>query len=389
MGHEMRKHALLSASSAHRWLNCPPSARLEEGLPSIVSDAAREGTLAHELAELKVSLYSRPLDLSKKAYTAAVKKLKEDELWDGEMEGYTDEYVEYIKKTATAFDSVPYIDVEKRLDLTQWIPDGFGTADCILIGGGVLHVIDFKYGKNPNGRVEADHNPQLMCYGLGAYQALSLIYKIETIRMTIVQPRLSDGISEWACTVEELLEFGEKVKKIADLAIKGEGEFNPSEKTCRYCKIRDRCKARAEKNALLVLETSKDSKTLTNVEIAKYLKQGADVSAWLSDLQATALAECLAGREVPGWKAVEGRSTRDWSNMDKAFEVLTKSGIDEAMLWERRPLSLAQVEKVVGKKEFAELVGDFVVRKPGTPTIVEESDRRKPIDTISAKDVFK
>ena len=122
---------------------------------------------------------------------------------------------------------------------------------------------------------------------------------------------ISDGISEWACTVEELLEFGEKVKKIADLAIKGEGEFNPSEKTCRYCKIRDRCKARAEKNALLVLETSKDPKTLTNVEIAKYLKQGADVSAWLSDLQATALAECLAGREVPGWKAVERRSTRD------------------------------------------------------------------------------
>ena len=143
MGHEMRKHALLSASSAHRWLNCPPSARLEEGLPSIVSDAAREGTLAHELAELKVSLYSRPLDLSKKAYTAAVKKLKEDELWDGEMEGYTDEYVDYIKKTATAFDAVPYIDVEKRLDLTPWIPDGFGTADCILIGGGGLHVIDF------------------------------------------------------------------------------------------------------------------------------------------------------------------------------------------------------------------------------------------------------
>ncbi len=390
MGHEDRKHALLSASGAHRWLSCPPSAQLEQQFPDTTSKAAKEGTLAHELAELKVRNYFYTVDFGKRKLTAAINKLKKEELWEDEMMGYTDEYLDYVKSIALAFSSEPYAAIEKRVDLTAYIPDGFGTADCILIGSGILHVIDFKYGKSPDGRVSAEQNPQMLLYALGAYEAYRMLYPVQEIRLSIVQPRISDGISEWSCTVDELMQFAQLVKERAILAIKGEGEFKPDPKTCRYCRARARCRARAEKNVELASMTDKNPKLLTNEELGQYLLKGKDVAKWLGDVQDCALAECLVGNEVAGWKAVEGRGGREWTDMDLAFARLQENGVPETILWERKPLTLAQVEKAVGKKEFESFVGDMVIKRPGKPTLVEQLDQRPAItNKITAAEAFK
>lgn len=389
-GHAGRAHALLSASGAYQWMACTPSARLQEQFPDNPSGtAAAEGTLAHELAELKVRNYFYTPDFGKRKLTNAINKLKKEELWDDEMMGYTDEYLDYVKSVAMKYPSSPYVAIEKQVDLSTYVPEGFGTADCILIGGNTLHVIDFKYGKSPDGRVTAEWNPQMLLYALGAHEAYRMLYQIETVRLSIVQPRLPDGISEWECTLDEMLQFGEYVRERAALAIKGEGEFAPAPKTCKYCRARGRCEARAKKNVELAFLVGTDPRLLSNEELGRYLLKGRDVAKWLSDAQDAALAECLAGKEVPGWKAVEGRGSRDWTDMDKAFGALTSNGISDTILWERKPLSLAQVEKVVGKKDFQELVGDMVVKKPGKPALVEESDNRPAItNKVSAAEAF-
>lgn len=392
MEHKDRSHALLSASGAHRWLICTPSALLEQQFPDTTSEAAQEGTLAHELAELKLRHYFFTTEFGKRKFNAAVKKLKENELWQNEMDGYTEEYLDYIKKTALSASAPPYVVVEKLVDLSAYIPAGFGTADCILLGGRVLHVIDFKYGKSPDGRVSAENNPQLSLYALGAYEAYKILYQIDRVKLTIVQPRLPDGISEWETSVGELLSFGEYVKKRAAMAIKGEGDFQPGENTCRYCRARGRCRARAEKNVQLAFTSDfgKPPALLDNTELGHYLTQGTDIAKWLGDLQGAALSECLAGHDVLGWKAVEGRGSREWTDMDKAFDKLTRTGIaPEEMLWERKPLTLAQVEKLVGKQDFQECVGEYVIKKPGKPALVAESDKRPAItNKVSAAEAF-
>lgn len=398
MNHKERSHSVLSPSGAHRWLACTPSALLEQQFPDTTSEAAQEGTLAHELAELKLRHYFFTTEFGKRKFNAAVKKLKENELWQDEMDGYTEEYLDYIKRTALSYTAPPYAAIEKRVDLSAYIPHlegeepASGTVDCSLIGGEILHVIDFKYGKSPDGRVPAERNPQLSLYALGIYEAFRIFYRIERVKLTIVQPRLPEGISEWETSIEELLSFGEYVKRRAAMAIKGEGEFHPDEKTCRYCRAKGRCRARAEKNVQLAFSSDfgKPPALLDNAELGHYLTQGADVAKWLGDLQGVALSECLAGREVPGWKAVEGRGSREWTDMDEAFDKLTRTGIaPEEMLWERKPLTLAQVEKLVGKKDFQECVGEYVVKKPGKPALVTESDNRPAItNRVSAAEAF-
>lgn len=320
MGHSERDHALLGPSNAYQWAACPPSARLSEGLPDTGSEAAKEGTLAHELAELKLRNYFHSVDFGKRKLAAAVKKLKENLLWDDEMMGYTDDYMDYVKAAALSFPAEPTVAIEKKVDISEYVPECFGTADCLLIGGGVIHVIDFKYGKSPSGRVEAENNLQMQLYALGAWTASRMLYRVDRIRMSIVQPRLPDGITEWEIPLEKLLETGEWIRERAQLAWKGEGEYHPDEKTCRFCRAKSRCRARAEKNLELAFAPAKGKlpPLISNEEMGEYLLQGQDVAKWLSDLQDCALRECLAGHEVPGWKAVEGRSTRKWTDMDAA-----------------------------------------------------------------------
>ncbi len=389
MGHEERAHALLSASSAHRWLKCTKSARLEEQFPDTTSEAAEEGTLAHKLAELRVRNYFSPADVSKRKLTFAIKKMKEDPLWDDEMLVHTETYLDYIKQTALKLPSEPHVDVEKRVDYGLYAPEGFGTADCILTQGNTLYVIDFKYGKGVP--VSAKENPQMMLYALGAYEACKILYLIERIHLAIVQPRLPDGITEWECPLGELLEFGEYVEKRAALAFIGGGEFAPDEKTCKFCRARKQCRARSDYNVKQAFDLGELPPLITNEEAGQRLLAMRDVVSYQKDLQEWALSECLVGNEVPGWKAVEGRRSRDWTDMDAAFEKLIKSGVvAEEILWEKKPLTLAQVEKTIGKKDFADAVGEFVIQKSGKPALVEVSDKRQAItNKVTAQEAFK
>lgn len=387
-GHADRQHAVLSASGAHRWLYCTPSARLEEQFPDSTSEAAREGTLAHELSELKIRHFVHTADFGKAKYTRAVNKLKKDELWQNEMDGYTEEYLDYVKASFLGFPATPYAAIEKQVDFSTYVPEGFGTADCILIGSGMLQIIDFKYGKGVP--VSAEGNPQLALYALGAYESYKFLYPITKIKLSIVQPRLPDGISDWECSLEELLSFGEFAKKKADLAWKGEGTYSPGEKTCRFCRAKAQCRARSNHNVKQAFNLGELPPLISVEETGKRLLALEDVAKYQKDLQEWALKECLAGKEVPGWKAVEGRGSRDWTDMDKAFETLQKKGIAEALLYEMKPLTLAQVEKVVGKKDFIEMVGEFVVKSPGKPTLAKEADKRPAItNKITAEEAFK
>ena len=394
MGHSERKHALLSASGAHRWLACTPSAKLEDQFPDTESEAAAEGTLAHELAEMKVRNYFFPKELGKRKLNSAVKKLSESGLWKDEMQGYTDDYLDYIKTTALSLKSMPSVRIEQRVYFKEYTLadpedeiEGSGIADCILLYGDTVHVIDFKYGKGVP--VSAEENPQLMLYALGAYQAYRMLYPISKAKLTIVQPRL-DSISEWGCPVDDLLKFGEYVKERAALAVKGEGDYSPGKDVCRFCRASAQCRARAEENVRLAFFTDKLPPLISNEEVGQYLEKGEDVAKWLEKLKEYALKECLAGKTVPGWKAVEGRGGREWTDIDTAFDILTKSGLaPEEMLWERKPLTAPQTEKLIGKRDFQESVGEFVIKKPGKPALVKESDKRPAItNKVTAAEAF-
>jgi len=385
-GHNDRSHALLSASGSHRWLTCTPSALLESQFPDTTSDAAREGTVAHELAEGKLLNKFYPETYSGRKLSALRRKLRQSDLWDEEMEGYTDDYVDEIYRMSIGYETAPIVKVESKLDLSWWVPDGFGTADAVMVTPNVIHVCDLKYGKGVP--VSPDHNPQMMLYALGAWHRYGMILDIQTVRMSILQPRLN-AFNTWECSLDDLMTFGEEVKEKAALAIKGEGEFAPSTEACRFCRARAQCKARAEYNTQLQGKAGTDPALLTMDEIGEYLKVGDDVARWLKDLQEYALSECLNGAYIPGWKAVNGRSSRKWTDQDAAFEAITKAGYPEDLLWERKPLTLAAVEKVVGKKAFVEIAGEYYESKAGAPALVVESDKRPAISNkTSVEEAF-
>lgn len=380
--HTAREHAILSASSAHRWLSCTPSALLETEFPDTTSEAAIEGTLAHEIGEIKArrALYQKSDAgyIAKNIATRELNKLRKDPIFKEEMEGFTDDYAAELDQRALSFDDRPYIALETKLDLSEWVPKGFGTADCVMIGGEKLLVADFKYGKGV--RVSAENNPQMQLYALGALQKFSMIYDIKTVTMMIIQPRLSSSADLWEESVEDLLKFGQFVKAQAELAIKGEGNFHPGEEECRFCRARQTCRARADYNIQMYFgDVGKLPPLISDEEVGNYLAKGGDVAKWLKDLQDYALSTCLAGGNIPGYKAVEGRGSRSWSDQEKAFKALMDGGVPEAVMYERKALTLAALEKVVGKKEFNELAGDWIIKDPGKPTLVKESDKRPAI----------
>lgn len=380
------QHALLSASSAHRWLHCTGSPLLEKEFPDTTSVYAQEGTLAHELCELKLKKYTTVMP--KGAYTRAHNKIMKSELWQNEMESTSETYLEYVKEIMLACEIAPVVLIEKRVDFSQYVPEGFGTADCLILAGDTLHVVDYKHGKGVV--VDADHNPQMMLYALGAMDELSLLYRFKSVHMVIVQPRVNN-ISEFTMSAEDLRSWGESVvKPKAEAAISGNGTFEAGD-WCRFCRAKQQCKTRYESNDSLYPELSvqHDPRLITLDELGEYLRRGRDMAAWLEDMKEYALSESLAGAEVPGWKAVEGRGSRAFTDTDEAVDTLVKNGIDESVLYERRVLTLAQMEKAVGKKVFGELVGDLVVKNPGKPTLVEESDKRPRItNQPTAADVF-
>lgn len=380
-----RKHALLSASGAARWLACPPSARLEETMPEQPSEYADEGRLAHEIAELKVrKAFVEPMGVRK--FNNRIKKFRENPLFQDEMLKHTDVYLDYIMSETMRYATTPYVAVEKRVDFSRCVPEGFGTADCVICGNGTLQVIDLKYGKGVP--VSADHNPQMMLYALGAYTDCCLLFPIELIKMTIVQPRL-DVISEFSMFPSDLISWAEStVKPTAVKAFAGEGEYVSGDH-CRFCRAKSLCRARAEFNTAIEDEYPKKPPIISSSEVGELLTKARDLKHWIKDLEEFALSECLAGREIPGWKAVEGRSTRAFTDQEAAFNVLLAHDVEEAILYERKPLTLAAAEKVVGKTKFNDLLADYIIKPPGKPTLVVEGDKRPAItNQITAEQAF-
>lgn len=276
--------------------------------------------------------------------------------------------------------------MEKRVDFSSYVPEGFRTADCILLGDGELHIIDFKYGKG--GEVSAEHNPQMMLYALGTYLEYSFLFQIEAIKMTIVQPRIGN-ISEYSMLVEELLEWAElTVKAKAQMAWNGEGNFIAGEH-CKFCRAKASCRERARKNLEAEKFEMKEGALLSLDEIEEALEKAIDLAKWAEDLKEYALSESLEGNDIPGWKAVEGRGSRNFTDNELAIKKLKEAGIAEELLYERKRYTLAQIEKMVGAKDFKNIVGDLVIKNPGKPTLVVEADKRERItNKVTAAEDF-
>ena len=373
-------HALLSPSSASRWIHCPPSALLNAEAGDRDTVFTREGTLAHAVAELKARKYF--IGMGPQKYGAALRKFKIDELWQDEMEGHTDAYLDALKDIAATFTETPYVALEQRVDFSEYVPEGFGTADCIMIGGEVLHIVDFKYGKGVD--VSAEDNPQMNLYALGAILQYMPFYDIFTVRMTIVQPRIKREPDTWEIEARNLLYWAEGVvKPAAQLAAAGDGEFAEGD-WCRWCAVRGNCRRRAEAQLELAKQDFKLPPTLTDAEVGEALTLGRRLKSWLSDLEEYALTACLGGADIAGWKAVEGRSVRAWTDPLAPYEEAKRAGVPEEMLYERKPVTLAQLEKIMGKKAFAEVFTPtgkpaMIIIPPGKPTLVTSDDKRNAI----------
>ncbi len=378
------QHALLSASGAHRWLNCTPSARLETQFPDKGSDYAAEGTLAHRLAELKLRKYFTVMKPS--AYKKELKVIREDPLYAAEMDGHTDAYLDYVKDAAAAFTAKPYAAIEQRLDFSEIVPEGFGTGDCLLIGGGTLVIIDFKYGQGVP--VNAEENSQMMLYALGAIHAFSMLYDVKTVKMCIFQPRINN-IDACEMPAEAIAAWGEKIKPVARMAYEGKGEYMPGD-WCRFCRARNLCRARSVFSQEPYDQYNGFLPPLISAEEAgTALRRAGVIKKWIADLEEWALSELLSGGAVPGWKAVEGRSLRQFTDTDKAFEVMKAAGYAEEVLYERKPITLTAAEKLLGKKKFDEILSGYIEKPSGKPTLVPESDKREAItNKITAAEAF-
>jgi hypothetical protein len=371
----MAKHALLSASGAHRWLECTPSAQLELQFPQSTSEYAEEGTAAHELCELTARYWLG--EISEAEYENQRDELAKGKYYNAEMQECANDYAKFVaEKTAAARETCEdaFTALEVRVDFSKYVKDGFGTGDCIIVSDNVLEIIDFKYGKGV--RVEAAGNPQMKLYALGAYLEYNTLFDIDSVRMTIFQPRLSGVQSSDEITVKELLEWAEKhVKPRAKLAYKGEGEFAPSEEVCKFCRAKAQCKARADKN-LKLFDEAPDVLLLTPEDAGKILEQAGDIQSWLADLESLVSSTLLAGQPVEGWKMVEGRSNRRFADELKVVDAMKAAGYDESLLYERKLITLTQMEKDFGKKAVAETLGELIVKPQGKPTLALAKDKR-------------
>ena len=389
-------HAILSASSANRWLHCPPSAKLALQFPRTTSKYAEAGTLAHSIAELKARKhFVEPM--GPQEFQKRLQVLKESPHYDKAMDGNTDAYLDFLKGLSMTYTATPFVALEVRVDYSRYVPEAFGTADCIMIGGDRMCVVDYKNGSGV--QVEAVENPQMMLYALGALETYSMIYgdTIKQIHLAIVQPNVGEP-KEWDTTTEELRNWGETVvKPTAALAWDGRGDFCPGD-WCDsgFCPARATCTARAKK--MLELEpltgsvpeaegNSTDQRTLSDAEIGDILTRARGIAKWIKSLEEYALTASIHGTKIPGYKAVLGRASREWiDGPDKAFEELKKRGVDEAVLWNREPVTVAALEKVYGKPAFKK-IGDGLWKKiSGKPTLAPESDRRKAY--VAADAVF-
>lgn len=368
-----KQHATLSASSAHRWLHCTPSAQLETGKPDRDTEASREGTAAHELAEHKL----------RKHLGKTTRKPKSKYQCE-EMDKHTDDYVQFVLDQISEMGE-PSVFIEQILDFSEYVPYGFGTGDCILISDGLLHIIDLKYGQGV--LVDAHDNPQLRLYAMGAVLAFNLVYDIDTVRMTIFQPRRGNTSSE-TITVSELTDWCEHVvKPAAILASKGEGEFQVGD-WCQFCKLAPTCRARAEHNLQIAQDEFTAPAELDDTELAQILQQLPGLMKWARDVEKYALTEATEhGKKWDGMKLVEGRSVRKFADENRVIQAAQEAGYTD--IFERRLLALTAMEKLMGKKDFTRILGDLIIRPAGKPSLVPESDKRPELVAATAEEEFK
>lgn len=377
----VENHALLGASSAHRWLVCPPLARLEEKIKDRGSSFAEEGTVAHELAELQ--LMKRFKLLATRAVNSHLKLFKETNgYYDQSMEDYVSLYCDLVEERVNQYENA-VVELEQRVDFTKWVPEGFGTSDVVILSDQVIEIIDLKYGKGVP--VDAYLNPQLMLYALGAVDKYDIIYEFETVRMTIIQPRL-DNISTFEIEKEELMYWADNyVAPRAVQAWEGIGEWKITDDVVKFSKVRAQLRPRAERNFQVVDKYElKEAPLLTNEEIAEILDRAPEIKKWLEHVESYALQKARdEGEEFPGWKVVSGRSNRKVSDVEGLLMILEAEGFeDEDILKPQELKAIGQLEKVVGKKKFAELAKGFIIKPEGKPVLVAETDKRSALNSI-------
>lgn len=386
--HASRKHALLSASGASRWINCPPSARLTEGMADKWSAYADEGTAAHEYAEIKLTRrLTKCNSADRERLDKQAEALKTNRYYNAEMEACIQQYADlveerFLEARSRSDSEDATVLLEAKLDLTEWVPDGFGTSDVTIISDGVLEIIDLKYGKGVP--VSAINNSQLRLYALGALSEFGWMYDIHTVRMTIIQPRL-DSVSTDEISVEELNEWAESVvKPAASLAYAGEGEYKAGDH-CRWCLAKGNCRARADENLKAIAYEFQEPALLSNEEIGPILHIAGQLQSWVKDVQEYALEQALRGEKITQWKLVEGKSKRFITDTKKAAALLTEAGYSEDKLYKPRELrAMTALEKAVGKKNFAEILGDLITKQAGKPTLVAETDSRPGLNSAEA-----
>lgn len=377
------KHARLSASASYRWMHCPASVHLCEELApeEETSEYAEEGTEAHSLAEWK--LHHDILQDTKKHRPKGV-------YYSKEMEDATDFYRDQILEIMHSSNDSPLLLVEQSYGLEPWIPEGFGTSDAVVILGNTLHVIDLKYGKGV--QIDAPGNSQLRCYAIGTLTLIESIYDIKTVVTHIIQPRLNH-VSDETISVADLKDWADNVLKPA--AEKAESNSNEQHagEWCRFCKIRATCRERAKdalEEARRDFADPKDPATLSDEELGEALTCAEKIAKWLEDVKKFALDQLMDGRPIKGWKAVAGRSVRKYSDDLAVEKKLEEAGYDRAVITETKLLGISAMEKLVGKKEFARICGDLIVKPAGKPTLVPETDKRPALSALaSAKEDFK
>lgn len=376
----MPKHAYLSASASHRWLACPPSAKLCANILDQASEYAQQGTDCHELCAYLVE---------KALGRDVIDPTENLTYYDAEMQNCAEEYRNYVLEqieAAKEFCKDPQVMIEQRLDFSRWVENGFGTGDCVIVADEVLQIIDYKHGLGilvSAGDDEYGGNSQMMCYALGALEVFGDIYDINQIKMTIFQPR-RNNISTYTISKEDLLKWADEVlAPTAQLAYVGKGEFNAGDH-CTFCKVKATCRKRAEYNLELAKYDFEMPATLDDTEIAAILEKVDEMISWGNDIKDYALQQAQSGVHFEGWKIVEGRSNRKYTDENAVADTVKDAGFDP---YEKKLLGITSMSTLLGKKKFEELLGGLIYKPPGKPTLVPESDKRPAMNT--AIDDFK
>lgn len=383
--HAERAHARLSASGSSRWMACTPSAEMEKGFADTSSIFAEEGTAAHELSE--IFLLHELKQITKATHTRRLNKFKKENAHYSEsMHDYVQSYVDVVmERVNEAYAATPdaIALIEQRLDFSDWVPDGFGTGDVLIIADGQLEIVDLKYGKGVP--VNAENNSQMRLYGLGALSHYNYLYDIERVRMTIVQPRL-DSISSETLTADEIMTWADdEVKPKAEMAWNGEGEFAPGEH-CRFCKANAICKARADENLKMAEYDFADPNVLSNDDIAAILGKADELQKWAKDVSEYALEQAEKhGAKFPGYKLVEGRSNRKYVDVAAVAKLLLDKKYEPGIIFKPQEIkTITALEKELGKKAFTEILSDYIEKPPGKPTLVVASDKRAALNSAES-----